>query len=94
MRAIGSVFMDLKVSLLLVWHFLTFVPLWRVMVLSDGVSCMAMAISANGAFAAAVTAAMRFVAASELGRSAERCEPTRIMGTGGFWSAKLSAAAV
>jgi len=61
---------------------------------SDGDVCMAIATSAKGAFAAAVTAPMRFVAASELGRSAERCEPTSMTGTGRFWSAKLRAAAV
>ena len=55
---------------------------------------MAKVTSANGALAAASTAPMRFVAASELGRSDERCAPTRMTGTGRFWSAKLSAAAV
>lgn len=64
------------------------------MVLSETVSCMATATSANGALAAALTAPIRLVAASELGRSADRWEPTIITGTGKFCSAKLNAAAV
>ena len=93
MRAIGVSFTVLKASLLLVWHFLTFVPLWIIIAVSEGVSCMATATSAKGALAAAVTAPMRLVAASELGRSAERCEPTSMTGTGKFCKAKLRAAA-
>lgn len=69
--AIGVVFIDLKVSRRLVWHFLALVPRWKTMVLSEMVSCMAMTTSAKGAVEAALTAPIRFVAASELGRSAD-----------------------
>ena len=92
--AIGVAFMDLKVSRRLVWHFLTLVPLWKTVVLSEMVSCMAMTTSAKGALEAALTAPMRFVAASELGRSADLWEPTSITGAGSSCSAKLSAADV
>ena len=70
--AIGVSFTGLKAFLLVVWHFLTFVPLLMVIVLSESVSCIAMATSAKGPRVAAFTAAIRFVAASELGRSEER----------------------
>ncbi len=90
----GVAFMDLKVSRRLVWHFLTFVPLWNTMDLSETVSCMATTTSAKGAVAAALTAPIRLVAASELGRSADRWEATIITGTGKSCSAKLKAAAV
>ncbi len=64
------------------------------MAVSETVSCMAKPTSANGASPAAFTAPIRLVAASLLGRSDERCAPTRITGTGRFCSAKLSAAEV
>ena len=37
---------------------------------------------------------MRFKAASDDGRSEERCEPTNTIGTGRFWHMKVKAAAV
>ena len=60
---------DWKAYLALVWHFLTFVPLWNTMLVSDVVSCIPRTTSAKGAVAAAVTTPTRFVAASLLGRS-------------------------
>ncbi len=51
------------------WHFLTFVPQWKTMLVSEVVSCIPRVTSAKGALAAAVTTPTRFVAASELGLS-------------------------
>ncbi len=82
--AIGVAFTGLNVSLRLVWHFRTFVALLTVIVVSLVVSCIARVTSAKGALAAVLTAAMRFVAASELGLSELRCAPTSITGTGRF----------
>ena len=50
--------------------------------------------SAMSPSAAAFTAQIRFNAASELGRSLDRCEPTSTIGTGGSWTMKVSTAAV
>ncbi len=50
--------------------------------------------SAMSPSAAAQVALMRFCAASEEGRSLERCDPTITMGTGGDCTMKESAAAV
>ena len=68
------------------------VPLWNTMALSEVVSCIPRTTSAKGALEATVTAPTRFVAASELGLSELRWEPTRMTGTGSFLRAKLRAA--
>ena len=92
--AIGVSFTALKASLLDVWSFLVFVAGSMTQFLSSLDSCMQIPTPVKSVFVMNSAADKRLSAASLLPLSVERCEPTSMMGIGGFSSIKERAAAV